>query len=43
MYDYFMEKLVWQKFILGTDNLDYILEKEVGGIIFFTKDILSWI
>ena len=41
MYDYFMEKLVWQKFILGTDNLDYILEKEVGGIIFFTKDILS--
>ena len=36
-----MEKLVWQKFILGIDNLDYILEKEVGGVIFFTKDILS--
>jgi len=36
-----MEKLVWKKFILGTDNLDYILEKEVGGVIFFTKDILS--
>lgn len=41
MYDYFMEKLVWKKFILGIDNLDYILEKEVGGVIFFTKDILS--
>lgn len=41
MYDCSMEKLVWKKFILGTDNLDYILEKEVGGVIFFTKDILS--
>ena len=39
MYDYFMEKLVWQMFILGCDNLDLALQKGLGGIIFFTKDI----
>ena len=41
MYDYFMEKLVWQLFILGTGNLDIALKKGLGGIIFFTKDIES--
>lgn len=39
MYDYFMEKLVWQMFILGTGNLDLALKKGLGGVIFFTKDI----
>ncbi len=39
MYDYFMEKLVWQMFILGTGNLDEPLKKGLGGIILFTKDI----
>ena len=41
MYDYFMEKLVWQMFILGTGNLDKALKKGLGGVILFTKDIES--
>ncbi len=41
MYDYFMEELVWQMFILGCDNLDIPLKKGLGGVIFFTKDIQS--
>lgn len=42
MYDYFMEKLVYQMFILGTGEcLDVALNKGVGGVIFFTKDIQS--
>lgn len=41
MYDYFMEKLIWQMFILGTGNLDLALKKGLGGVIFFTKDIQS--
>lgn len=39
MYDYFMEKLIWQMFILGTGNLDTPLKKGLGGVIFFSKDI----
>ena len=35
-----MEKSVYQMFILGTgQKLDYALEKGLGGVIFFTKDI----
>ena len=41
MYDYFMEKLIWQKFILGCGNLEGALSKGLGGVIFFTKDIHS--
>ena len=41
MYDYFMEKYVYQMFILGTGNLDRALQKGLGGVIFFTKDIKS--
>lgn len=41
MYDYSMENLVWQMFILGTGNLNKALEKGLGGVIFFTKDIKS--
>lgn len=41
MYDYFMEKLVWQMFILGVGNLDDALKKGLGGVIFFTRDIES--
>lgn len=41
MYDYYMEKLVYQMFILGTENLDFALSKGLGGVIFFTKDIHS--
>ena len=42
MYDYFMEKLVYQMFILGTGEcLDESLKKGVGGVIFFTRDIQS--
>ncbi len=41
MYDYFMEKLVWQMFILGSDNLNEILLRGLGGVIFFTKDITN--
>lgn len=40
MYDYFMEKLVYQMFILGTgEYLDAALGKGLGGVIFFTRDI----
>ena len=40
MYDYFMEKLVYQMFILGTgDFLNTALSKGLGGVIFFTRDI----
>jgi beta-N-acetylhexosaminidase len=39
MYDYLMEKLVYQMFILGCQNLDLALQKGLGGVIFFTKDI----
>lgn len=42
MYDYLMEKLVYQMFILGTElELDYALQKGLGGVIFFTPDIKS--
>lgn len=42
MYDCFMEKLIYQMFILGTgDCLNHALSKGLGGVIFFTKDILS--
>ena len=41
MYDYLMEKLVWQMFILGCENLDKALKKGLGGAIFFSKDITS--
>ena len=42
MYDYYMEKLVYQMFILGTgDYLDEALAKGLGGVIFFTRDIKS--
>lgn len=34
-----MEKYIYQMFILGTDNLDKILPKGLGGVIFFSKDI----
>ena len=36
-----MKNLVWQKFILGTGNLDKALKNGLGGVIFFTKDIQS--
>ena len=40
MYDYFMEELIYQMFIIGTGKyLDYALEKGIGGVIFFTRDI----
>ena len=42
MYDNFMEKLVWQMFILGTgEYLNNALELGLGGVIFFTRDIQS--
>lgn len=41
MYDYFMEKLVHQMFILGCEDLDEALKKGLGGVILFTKDIQS--
>jgi len=42
MYDYFMEKLIYQMFILGTGEcLDIALKKGLGGVIFFTRDIQS--
>ena len=42
MYDYFMEKLVYQMFILGTGvNLDLALSRGLGGVIYFTRDIKS--
>ena len=40
MYDYFMKRMIYQKFILGTGNkLDKALLQGLGGVIFFTKDI----
>ena len=37
-----MKNLVYQMFILGTGNsLDYALENNLGGVIFFTRDIKS--
>ena len=39
MYDYFMEKYVYQMFILGCENLNSALSKGLGGVILFTKDI----
>lgn len=39
MYDYFMKKMIYQKFILGTQNLEKALQNGLGGVIFFTKDI----
>lgn len=48
MYDYCMKKLVYQKFILGTqDSFDSrnlfnaALADGLGGVIFFTRDITS--
>ena len=42
MYDCFMEELIYQKFILGTgESLNYALKRGLGGVIFFTRDILS--
>ena len=41
MYDYFMEKYVYQMFILGCENLEIALSKGLGGVIFFAKDINS--
>ena len=42
MYDYFMEKLIYQMFILGTgEYIDDSLRKGLGGVIFFTRDIQS--
>ena len=35
----FMKELIYQKFILGCQNLDDALKKGLGGVIFFTKDI----
>ena len=36
-----MKKLVYQMFILGLDNIVEPLQKGLGGVIFFTKDITS--
>ena len=37
-----MEKLIYQKFILGTGtNLSQALKRGLGGVIFFTRDINS--
>ena len=42
MYDYFMEELVYQMFILGSgEYLGKGLQKGLGGVIFFTRDIES--
>ena len=35
----FMKEIIYQKFILGCQNLDDALKKGLGGVIFFTKDI----
>ena len=35
----FMEKYLYQMFILGTGNLDLPLKNGLGGVIFFQKDI----
>ena len=43
MYDCFMEKFVYQMFIIGTgganNNLEQALSKGLGGVIYFTRDI----
>ena len=36
-----MEKHVYQMFILGVQNVEKALTKGLGGVIFFSKDILS--
>ncbi len=36
-----MEKYVYQMFILGLENVEEPLNKGLGGVIFFTKDINS--
>lgn len=36
-----MEKYVYQMFILGLENVGTALQKGLGGVIFFTKDINS--
>ena len=36
-----LEDMFYQMFILGTGNLDIALKKNIGGVIFFTKDIES--
>lgn len=41
MYDNSMKKMIYQMFILGTDNLEQSLKSGLGGVIFFTKDIQS--
>lgn len=48
MYDYCMKKMVYQKFILGTqdssgsrDLFNSALDDGLGGVIFFTRDISS--
>ena len=42
MYDYFMEKLIYQMFILGSgEYIDEALIKGLGGVIYFTRDIDS--
>lgn len=48
MYDYCMKKLVYQKFILGTQDafgsrnlFNTALADGLGGVIFFTRDITS--
>lgn len=42
MYDCFMEKLVYQMFIIGTGiSLGSALKKGLGGVIYFTRDIES--
>lgn len=48
MYDYCMKKLVYQKFILGTQDVfgsrnlfNTALADGLGGVIFFTRDITS--
>ena len=47
MYDCFMQKLIYRKFILGTggvENRKYLeeaLKRGLGGVIFFTRDIDS--
>ena len=41
MYDCFMEKLVYQMFILGIEDIEEALKKGLGGVILFAKDIES--
>ena len=40
MYDYHMEKMIYQMFILGIgEKIEHALKNGLGGVIFFTKDI----